>query len=129
MSPLPTPRPSGRERQILDLLLHFGPSTVSEVHARMPDPPSYSAVRATLRIMEEKGFVKHREEGTRYVYALLERTKRSLPGSWKQMVDTLFAGKPADALAALIDDQAQRLSAQELDRLADLIDRARQAGR
>lgn len=121
-------RPSGRERQILDLLYTRGASTVAEVHEGIPDPPSYSAVRATLRIMEQKGFVRHREDGLRYVYLPVERKERALSTALRRMAQTFFEGKPADALAALLDENAARLSQEELDRLAMLIERARKAG-
>ena len=116
---------SRRERQIMDLLFQRGRATAAEVRAGLPDPPSYSAVRAMLRVLEEKGHVRHAQEGQRYVYLprlARERAKRS---ALRHVVKTFFDGSAEQVVAALLDDGADDLSEGELDRLARLIARAR----
>jgi predicted transcriptional regulator len=119
---------SRRERQIMDFLYQKGRATAAEVQAGLSDPPSYSAVRALLRVLEDKGHARHEQDGPRYVYlprVARERAKRS---ALRHVVQTFFDGSREQAVAALLDDRSTRLSEAELDRLARLIARARQEG-
>jgi predicted transcriptional regulator len=118
---------SRRERQIMDVIYARGRATAAEVAAALPDPPSYSAVRALLRILEQKGHLKHQEEGPRYVFLPTVSRDRARRFALRNVVRTFFNGSPAQAAAALID-QAD-LSDDDMERLAALIDRARKEGR
>jgi predicted transcriptional regulator len=128
MPPLPAEL-SRRERQIMDILYRSGRATVAEVMAAMEDPPSYSGVRALLRVLVQKGHLKHEQDGPRYVYLATLPRDRARVGALKQLVQTFFDGSAEQAMATLIDTQAPKLSKEELDRLARLIDRARKEGR
>jgi predicted transcriptional regulator len=120
---------SRRERQIMDVLYRQGQATAAEVQEQIADPPSYSAVRATLRVLEEKGHVAHRRDGRRYVFApTLPRTK-ARRSARTRLVETFFAGSAEQAVAALLEMSALRLTDEELDRLAERIDQARKEGR
>ena len=120
---------SRRERQILDVIHQRGKATVAEVQELMPNPPSYSAVRAMLRILEDKGYLKHEVDGPRYIYKpVLSRDKASR-SALTHLVQTFFDGSTEAAVAALLDSSASRLSNAELDRLAKLIAQAREEGR
>ncbi len=103
--------------------------TAAEVRARMPDPPGYSAVRAQLRILEEKGHVRHEERGPRYVFSPVVSRVKARRSALKALVQTFFDGSPEQAVAALIDESRAKLGAAELDRLAALIEAARKEGR
>ena len=116
-----------REREIMDILYRRGRATAHEVLEELPDPPSYSAVRALLRILEERGHVKHTEDGQRYVYAPAVARGDARKSALSHLVKTFFAGSVEDAVAALVD--RSKLSPEELDRLSDIIDRARKEGR
>lgn len=118
---------SRRERQILDILYARTSATAAEVRDALPDPPSYSAVRALLRILEEKGHARHQSDGTRYVYLPAIPRERARNSALSRIVQTFFEGSAAQAAAALVDSGS--LSAEELDRLSALIDRARKDGR
>jgi len=126
---MPTPPLSRREREIMDVLYAAEGLTAAEVRERMPDPPGYSAVRAQLRILEEKGHVRHEERGPRYVYSPVVSRARARKSALKSLVQTFFGGSPEHAVAALIDESRATLSAAELDRLAALIEQARKEGR
>lgn len=119
------PSVSRRERQILDVLFRLREATAAEIQTALPDAPSYSAVRALLRIMEDKGHVRHREDGQRYVYLPAIAAESARRSALHHVLDTFFEGSAAGAMAALIDDGATRLSREELDRLQTLIERAR----
>jgi predicted transcriptional regulator len=123
------PNLSRRERQIMDILYRRGRASASEIHEAMPDPPSYSAVRATLRILEEKGHVKHEEEGLHYVYLPTLAREKATRSALKHLLETFFDGSPERAVAALLDNSSTQLSPEELDRLAELIENARKEGR
>jgi predicted transcriptional regulator len=116
---------SRRERQIMDVIYRLGRATVQDVRDQLPDPPGYSAVRALLRVLEEKGHVKHRELGTRYVYMPIVSRERARVSAMRQMIGTFFDGSAAAAAAALLDLGDGDLSDEELDRLESLIERAR----
>ena len=119
---------SRRERQIIDILYAHGRATAAEVQAALPDPPSYSAVRAMLRILEEKGHVKHEQDGPRYVYVPTVARDNAKRSALRHMLQTFFDGSAEQAISALLDDSSTRLSDRELDRLARMIDQARRTG-
>ena len=120
---------SRRERQIMEVLYRDGTATATEVLAKIPDPPSYSAVRAMLRVLENKGHVRHASEGTRYVYTPTLPRERAGGPALANVLETFFDGSTEKAVAALLDMSPQGLSEDELDRLSQLIDQARQEGR
>ena len=120
---------SRRERQIMDVIYELGQATVAEVRSRLPDPPGYSAVRAAIRVLEQKGHLKHRHDGPRYVYlARVPRTKAS-KSALRRVLQTFFDGSTEAAVAALLDMKSADLSPDDLDRLAALIDQAKREGR
>ena len=119
---------SPRERQIMDVVYRRGSATVQEVLEEMPDPPSYSAVRAMLRILEEKGHVRHQQDGPRYLYVPTLARESAKKSALKHMLQTFFDGSAEEAISALLDDQSARLSEAELDRLARMIQQARRTG-
>jgi predicted transcriptional regulator len=118
---------SRRERQIMDILYAQKRATAAEVQAALPDPPSYSAVRAMLRILEEKGHVRHELDGPRYLYAPTVARESAKRSALQHMLSTFFEGSAEKAISALLDDPS-RLSTAELDRLARLIQQARKTG-
>jgi len=118
---------SRRERQILDLLYTHGRASAAEIRTGLPDAPSYSAIRALLRILEQKGHVRHVEDGQRYVYLPRVSRGRARLAAVRHLLDTFFEGSAVDAAAALVDGSAARLSAEDLNRLQALIDRTRAA--
>jgi predicted transcriptional regulator len=120
---------SARERQIMDVVWRLGEATAAQVRDEVPDAPSYSAVRALMRILEEKGHLKHRLEGRRYVYLPTAPKSRAQRSALQRMVRTFFGDSPERAVAALLDLEAGELSADELDRLAELVEQARRRGR
>lgn len=120
---------SRRERQIMDIIYSLGQATVNEVMENLSDPPSYSAVRALLRVMEEKGYLRHTQDGQRYVYSATvarERVKRS---ALRRVLQTFFDNSTEEAVAALLDISQERLSDNELERMEKLIKQARKEGR
>lgn len=116
---------SRRERQIMDVLFRTGQATVSDVQAAMTDPPSYSAVRAMLRILEEKGHARHEQDGPRYIYKPVVARDRAKRSAMRHLLHTFFDGSHEQAVAALLDEASASISDTELDRLADLIERRR----
>ena len=116
---------SRRERQIIDILYSHGRSTAAEVQAALPDPPSYSAVRAMLRILEEKGHVRHEQDGPRYVYLPTVARDNAKKSALRHMLRTFFDGSAEQAISALLDDESSKLSEAELERLARMINQAR----
>ena len=131
MPPDPDLRPhlSRRERQILDAIYRLGSATAQEVRENIPEPPSYSAVRALLRVLEHKGHVQHRQDGPRYVYVPTVPREQARATALEQVVRTFFDGSAERAMAALLDLSIDDLSDTELERLQSLIDRARTEGR
>ena len=119
---------SRRERQIIDILYANGKATAAEVQNALPEPPSYSAVRAMLRILEEKGHVRHEQDGPRYVYLPTVGRDNAKRSALHHMLKTFFDGSAEQAISALLDESSQKLSDAELDRLARLIDQARNTG-
>jgi predicted transcriptional regulator len=120
---------SRRERQIMDVLHAQGQATAAEVLAALPDPPGYSAVRALLRILEEKGHARHRREGARYVYVPRTSPELARRSALQRVVSTFFHGSVAQAMAALLETADTQLSDTELTRLQQLIKKARKEGR
>ncbi len=120
---------SRRERQIMDILYQRGKASASEVREAMEGAPGYSAVRAMLRVLEEKGHVKHQEEGLKYVYLPVVAREKAKRSAVKHVLDTFFAGSPEQIVAALLDVSAARLTPEELDRMADMIEKAKREGK
>ncbi|HLH40083.1 MAG TPA: BlaI/MecI/CopY family transcriptional regulator [Bryobacteraceae bacterium] len=121
------PKLSRRERQILDILYQRGKASAAEVLAAMEDPPSYSAVRAMLRILEEKGHARHETLDSKYIYSPAVPREKAKRSAVKHMLETFFAGSPEQAMAALLD--SRRLTPEELDRMARMIEQARKEGK
>jgi predicted transcriptional regulator len=119
---------SRRERQIIDILYTQGRATAAEVQAALPDPPSYSAVRAMLRILEDKGHIRHEQDGPRYVYVPTVARDNAKRSALRHMLQTFFDGSAEQAISALLDDSSTRLSDHDLDKLARMIDQARRTG-
>jgi predicted transcriptional regulator len=120
---------SRRERQIMDVLYAMGAATVGEVLERIPDPPSYSAVRATMRTLEEKGHVLHQQDGPRYVYKPTVERESASTAALKHLVRTFFNGSAEQAAAALLGMQESRVDSDALARLTEQVNRAREEGR
>jgi len=120
---------SRRERQILDILYQRGKSSASEVREAMSDAPSYSAVRALLRILEEKGHIRHQAEGLKYVYLPTVAAEKAKRSAVKHLLETFFKDSPEQVVAALLDVSSTRLTSEELDRMAQMIERAKREGK
>src|SRR6187399_2042692 len=116
---------SRRERQILDILYAKGEATAAEVREALADAPSYSAVRALLRILEEKGHLRHREDGARYVYLPTRARASAARGALRQVVQTFFGGSVEKAVATLLSEKDTHLSDADVARLNALIESAR----
>ena len=128
MGPELTADLSRRERQIMDVLFAMGKATVNDVLERIPDPPSYSAVRATMRVLEEKGHVEHLQDGPRYLYRPVVPQESARSAALKHLVRTFFGGSAELAAAALLGVN-RRLTEADLRRLADRVEAAREEGR
>jgi BlaI family penicillinase repressor len=113
---------SRRERQVMEILFRLGKATAEEVLNELPDPPSYSAVRALLVTLEGKGLVKHGKDSRRYVYQPTVPEKRAKRTALKQLIATFFEGSPEKLVASLLDPQDQKLSGEEIERIRKLID-------
>jgi predicted transcriptional regulator len=120
---------SRREREIMNIIFARGRATATEVLETMAEPPSYSAVRATLRVLEQKGHVKHQHDGARYVYLPTSSREKVRLSALDQLLTTFFDGSAANVVATLIERQKGKLSDDELDRLEGLIAEARKEGR
>ncbi len=120
---------SRREREIMDIVYACGSATAVEIRTRMAEPPSYSAVRATLSILEQKGLLRHAESGTRYVYRPTVNRSRARQTAIQHLLETFFDGSPANAVLTLLEHEAARLDRDGLERAAALIERARKEGR
>jgi len=116
---------SGRERQIVDILLRRPGASASDVRSELPDPPSYSAVRTMLSRLEEKGHVSHTQDGPRYLYRATVDPDRARESALERTVRTFFQGSPGRTVAALLDRSSAELSDEELDELSALIERIR----
>lgn len=120
---------SRRERQIMDILYQRGKASATDVREAMPDAPSYSAVRAMLRVLEEKGHVKHQAEGLKYVYVPTVARDKAKRSAVKHLLDTFFSNSPEQVVAALLDVSSTQLTSEELDRMAQMIERAQKEGK
>jgi predicted transcriptional regulator len=127
--PKPAPHLSRREQQIMEALYRSGSASAAAVRAGIPAAPSYSAVRALLKILETKGHVRHRAEAGKYIYTPTRPHDAAARSALHRLVETFFAGSPERAVAALLDAPDSQLSPAELDRLATLIADARKEGR
>jgi predicted transcriptional regulator len=122
-------RLSRRERQIMEVIYAAGQATASEVLEKLPDPPSYSSVRALLKILETKGHLRHVVDATRYVFLPTVAPDRARRSAMQTLLHTFFEGSPEKVVAALLDVSRGDVSDQELDRISQLIDHAREEGR
>jgi predicted transcriptional regulator len=120
---------SRRERQIMSIVYRLGRANASEVLAALEEPPGYSAVRAHLRILEEKGHLRHEQDGPRYVYLPTLPRDRARIGALRQVLQTFFDGSASQAVAALLDSADRPVTPQELDQLARVVAQARKEGR
>ncbi len=120
---------SRRERQIMDVMYRVGEATASDIQMELPDPPSYSAVRAMLRLLEEKGWLRHERDGMRYVYKPAINPDTARRSALRHLVHTFFGGSTAEAASALLGMPESKLSDEEKHRLQRLIDEARKEGR
>jgi BlaI family transcriptional regulator, penicillinase repressor len=116
---------SRRERQIMDILFRRGRATAAEVMADLTGEPSYSTVRTQLRVLEDKGHVRHDEEGLRYVYMPAVARTAARKSALRHLVETFFDGSTENVVAALLGGEGARLTDEELERIADLVSRAR----
>ncbi len=120
---------SRRERQIMDILYQRGKSSAAEVREAMPDAPSYSAVRAMLRVLEEKGHIRHQAEDLKYVYLPIVPRDKAKRSAVKHLLDTFFSDSPEQIVAALLDVSSTRLTREELDRMTEMIEKAKKEGK
>nr|MBN2277280.1 BlaI/MecI/CopY family transcriptional regulator [candidate division Zixibacteria bacterium] len=118
-------RLSMRERQIMDIIYRMEKATAAEIHRTLPDPPSYSAVRALLGILEEKGFVRHEKEGRQYIYHPTLNRDTAARSAMKHLVRTFYDGSVENAVASLVSLSATQLTDDELERLEQVIREAR----
>jgi predicted transcriptional regulator len=114
-----------RERLIMDILYRLGRATAGEVMAELPGAPTSSTVRTQLRVLEQKGHIRHEEEGLRYVYIPAVPRGAARKSALRHVIDTFFDGSAEQTVAALLGGERARLSEQELDRIAELIEKAR----
>ncbi|HEX2832866.1 MAG TPA: BlaI/MecI/CopY family transcriptional regulator [Thermoanaerobaculia bacterium] len=120
---------SRREREMMNIIFTRGRATATEVMEGMAEPPSYSAVRATLRVLEQKGHLKHQHDGTRYVYIPTVNREKVRLSALDNLLSTFFEGSAANVVATLIERQKGKMSDDELEELSRLIDQARREGR
>jgi predicted transcriptional regulator len=120
---------SRRERQIMDIIFELGQATAADVLDKLPDPPSYSAVRAMLRILEDKGHLKHHQDGPRYVFQPTLSRQDARDSAIQRVVRTFFDGSTEQAMAALLDLSSADMNEEDLDRLQQMIEQARKEGR
>ena len=120
---------SRRERQIMDILYQRGKASASDVREAMEAAPGYSAVRAMLRVLEEKGHVKHQAEGLKYVYVPVVARDKAKRSAVKHVMETFFNGSAEQIVAALLDVSSTRLTREELDRMSAMIEQAKKEGK
>lgn len=120
---------SRRERQIMDIIYELGDASAAQVLEKLPNPPSYSAVRALLRILEEKGHLSHRQDGPRYMFVPTVPHKTARENALKHLLQTFFDNSTEEAVAALLDLSEDQLSEEDYRRLLDLIEEAQKEGR
>jgi predicted transcriptional regulator len=124
----PNNRLGARERQILDAIFRAGEASVGDVLRQLPDPPSYSAVRTMIRLLEKKGFLKHRIYGMKYVYRPTQSLGTASKSALRHVLKTYFRGSATDALAAILDVSSDELRDEDLARMTQLIEQARRRG-
>ncbi len=120
---------SRREREMMDIVYRTGQATAGEILDAMADPPSYSAVRATLSVLERKGHLRHEDDGTRYVYKPTVNRERAKASALDHLVSTFFDGSVTSLVAALLERPKHAIPKDELDQLLELIEQARKEGR
>lgn len=120
---------SRREREMMDIIYREGRATANEVMEAMADPPSYSAVRATLRVLEQKGHLQHEYDGTRYIFRPTIARDRAKVSALDHVLATFFDGSVTNVVATLLENPRTGIPKDELDRLSELIDKARKEGR
>ena len=120
---------SRRERQIMDILYQRGKASASDVREAMEAAPGYSAVRAMLRVLEEKGHIKHQAEGMKYVYVPVVARDKAKRSAVKHVMETFFNGSAEQIVAALLDVSSTRLTREELDRMSEMIEQAKKEGK
>ena len=120
---------SRRERQILEIIIERGKASATEVRAAMAVAPSYSAVRTLLRVLADKGHVRHRAEGLRYVYLPTVAREKAKRTAVRHLLKTYFNGSPEQIVAALLDVSSTELTRDELDRMAEMIEKAKREGK
>lgn len=120
---------SRREREIMDILYRDGALTANDVVGRLADSPSNSAVRTLLRILEEKGHVKRQQDGMRYLYKPAVSREKARRSALNHLLSVFFDGSPETVVSTLLDEKASQLSSEQLDTLAEMIERARKEGR
>ena len=113
----------------MDVLYRKGRATAADIQQSLPDPPSYSAVRSLLKILEDKGHIRHEKDGPRYVFIPVIHHEKAQRSAMRHLIQTFFAGSTEQAVAALLDGPSSRLSEEELSRLANLIEKARRRKR
>jgi BlaI family penicillinase repressor len=116
---------SRRERQIMDILYRLGSATAAEIRTNLPEAPSYSTVRALLRILEDKGHLRHAYDGPRYVFTPVVSRPAAQKSALRQLLRTFFDGSATQAVAALLDMSARDLTDEELDKLGKLVEQAK----
>jgi predicted transcriptional regulator len=117
-----------RERQIMDVIFQLGEASVAEVRARLADPPSYSAVRTMIRLLESKGLLRHRRVNTKYVYRPTQSRESASRSALQHLLATFFGGSATDAVAAILDVSSEQVTDDDLKRMEQLIDQARREG-
>lgn len=120
---------SRRERQIMDIIYELNEATVKQVLDRIPNPPSYSTIRALLRVLQEKGHLTHKQEGPRYIYSPILSRERARKNALKHLMKTFFDDSTEDVVAALLNISEDNLSEKDFRRITDLIKKARKEGR
>jgi predicted transcriptional regulator len=120
---------SRRERQIMDIIYELEEATAARVLERLPNPPSYSAVRALLRVLEEKGHLSHKQDGPRYVFLPTLPREEARENALKHVLDTFFDGSAEKVVAALLNMSEEELSEDDYRRISQIIDNARKEGR
>ncbi len=126
---MPHEKLSRRERQIMEIIYQKGQATAIEVQEALPDPPGYSAIRTHLTILEDKGHLRHEEQGKRYLYLPIQLRENAAKRALNQVMQTFFEGSVEGAVAALLSDDDTAVSDEELDRLSALIARAQEERR
>jgi predicted transcriptional regulator len=116
---------AAREQQIKDVIYSLWNASVAEVRQKLTDPPSYSAVRTMMGLLEKKGFVQRDRNGVKHIYSPVKSRRSASRSALRSVIETFFPQSPGDALATLIDDSAEKLTAEDLDRLEQAIQRAR----